>query len=480
MPMVQGYSGVPTTPEKRAWLTDNFSGSLSDEAGIAPRYMIMSGDHEIGDDVTHLIRDIHVDFDVDKATEIIISAHDPDGDLRDMPYFPPGGLIHVFGGFGDSLNYLASGEIVRWVPVYPRGETPSISIHAYDGSHASMDRQGHKGGSVMKNVRDSRVVTHKITEHMGFLADVDETDGIFSRIQRKGISDYQFVKRLALLNDFYFWVDYDLNKKRWVGHFRDKGKLRKEQQLMYSFFYNNDIAVSLLEFKLDFSMRGMPTDIEIVSFNPDEKKSIKAVSQETRGKFLKHAPGPGTTDPSERKKKRRRDNIYTHKINEPTTFHGLGEILWKRQLVEDSTFADMEKLGPPAKGTTLTFTCFGQRIYAVSDKPFTNMKQASGWAARFMKNRLENFIHGSGAVVGTTPLRPRQIHYLGTGDRFGGRWEFVKCTHKILTDGPYEVAFDARRMYEPTDPKANSANDVPVVPRLISRTQDGILLTGAP
>ena len=97
-----------------------------------------------------------------------------------------------------------------------------------------------------------------------------------------------------------------------------------------------------------------------------------------------------------------------------------------------------------------------------------------------MKNRLENFIHGNGAVVGTSPLRPRQIHYLGTGDRFGGRWEFVKCTHKILTDGPYEVTFDARRMYEPTDPKANSANDVPVVPRLISRTQDGILLTGAP
>ena len=446
---------------------------------IAPRYLIMAGDHVLGDDVTSRVRDIHVDMDVDKATEIKISVHDPDGNLRALPLFPMGGLIHVWVGYGGFLEYLASGEIVRWATVYPRDGTPVVAVHAYDGSHASMDRQGHKGGSVMKNVRDSKVVTHKIVEHMGHLADADGSDGVFSRIQRKGISDYQFVKRLSLLNDFYYWCDYDLNRGRWVGHFRDKGKLRKEQELMYSFVYGNDYAVSLLEFKLDFTMRGMPTDIEIVSFAPDEKKQIKVASKETRGQFLLHAPGKGLTDPSERKKTQRRENLYVHKINEPTTYHGLGEILNKKMLVEDSSFADMEKLGPPEKGTTLTFTCFGQRIYAISDKPFTSTKQAAGWAARFMKARLENFVHGSGAVVGTPGLRPRQIHYLGTRDRFAGRWEMTRVTHKILTDGPYEVDFDARRIYEPSDPNANSPDDVPVVPRMIVRGQDGILLTGA-
>ena len=447
---------------------------------IAPRYLVLVNDTLLKDDIAGRIRDIHVDFDIDKATEITISCHDYDGKLRDYKYLAPGNLIHVWVGYGKSLEYLASGEIVKWVPIYPRDGKPVIEIHAYDGSHASMDRQGHKGGSTMKNVRDSTVVTHKITEHMGHLADVDETDGVVSRLQRKGISDYQFVKRLALLNNFYYWCDFDIKAKHWRGHFRDKTRLHKWQKEMYSFVYNNDVAVSLLDFKLDFTMRGMSTDIEIVSFQQDNKKTVNTVISETRGQYLGHAPGPGPSDdPSQRKKARRKDSLFVHKINEGTTYQGLGAILHQNTLVEDSSFTDLQKLGPPDKGTTLTFTCFGQRIYVVSDKPFQSAKQAAGWAARFMKSRLENFIHGSGTVVGTLGLRPRQVHMLGTGDHFGGRWEFTKCHHKILTEGPYEVDFEARRVYEPTDPKSNQASDVKIVPRFVMRGNSGISLTGA-
>jgi phage protein D len=436
---------------------------------IAPRYLILVNDTKLQDDIAARIRDIHVDFDVDKATEIKISAHDHDGKLRDYKYLAPGSLIHVWVGYGAALEYLASGEIVKWTPGYPKDGPPTIEVCAYDGSHANMDRQGHKDGSTMKSVRDSKVVTHKITEHMGHIADVDETDKIISRLQRKGISDYQFVKRLALLNDFYYWCDFDIKNKKWVGHFRDKRSLRKQQEAMYSFIYGMDNAVSLIDFKLDFTMRGMSTDIEVVSWDNDLKKPINAVIKETEGIYTDHAGGRGGANPSERQKKQRKASIFVHKQNNENTYQALGQYLHQNTLMEDSSFTDLEKFPAPAKGTMLTFTCFGQRIFVVADKPFKNQKDAAGWATRFMKARLENFIHGNGTVVGTPNLRPRQIHYLGTGDHFGGRWEFTKVTHKILTNGPYEVDFEARRMYEPTDPKANQAKDVPVVPRYLMK-----------
>lgn len=456
-----GKTGEASTPpgNKVTW-------SAADQT--APRYMVTVNDTELKNDVTSRIRDIHVDFDIDKATEIKISVHDHDGWVSKNKFFAEGNMVHVYIGFGKSLVYLASGEIVRWASDFPREGHPVLSIHAFDGSHASMDRQGHKGGSVLKNVRDSRVVQHKIAEHMGHMADCDISDGIFSRIQRKGISDYQFIKRLALLSDFYYWCDWDLGYKRWVGHFKNKDKLHKNQDKMYSFVYDNDVAVSLLKFQLDFTMRGMSTDIEIVSFDPDLKKPINKVISETRGQYLAHTPGPGSTNPSERKKKRKRENPYVHKINEPTTYHGLGEILNKRIKVEDSSFTDTEPFkGGIPKGTSLTFTCFGRRIYVVADKPFKNEKDAAGWAARFMKSQLENFVMGSGCVVGTPDLLPRQVHYLGgLGTRFSGKWELTKVVHKILTEGPYECDIEARKLYEPTDPQPDFLM-VPVVPRML-------------
>jgi phage protein D len=465
--MVSGRGAQPSASgDAPAPGSNKVSWSAADQT--APRYMVTINDTKLKDDVTSRIRSIHVDFDIDKATEIKIDVHDHDGWVSKNKFFAEGNLIHVYIGFSKSLIYLASGEIVKWAPVFPREGNPTLTIHAYDGSHASMDRQGHKGGSVMKQVRDSRVVQHKIAEHMGHMADCDTTDGIFNRIQRKGISDYQFVKRLALLSDFYYWCDWDLGYKCWVGHFKNKDKLRKAQEKMYSFIYNNDVAVSLLDFDLDFSMRGMPTDIEIVSFDQDLKKPINKVIRETRGQYLAHSPGPGSTDPTERKKSRKRDNPYVHKINEPTTYHGLGEKLNKRMKVEDSSFTDTDPFkGAIPKGTSLTFTCFGRRIYVVADKPFKNEKDAAGWAARFMSSRLENFVMGSGHVVGTPDLLPRQIHYLGElGPRFSGKWELTKVVHKVLTEGPYECDIEARKLYEPTDPEPDFLM-VPVVPRML-------------
>lgn len=421
---------------------------------IAPNYALIVGDTDIQADITDRIESVEVDFDIDKATEITLVCDDSDRAISGYKIFGEGNIVHVYMGYGSDLDYVATGEVIRWVPQFPRSSAPTVTIKAYDASHKHMDRQGHRGGSSIKNVRDSDVATHKIGTHMSFKTDVDQSDGTHTRWQKKGVSDYHFVKRLALINGFYYWVDYDPHNEVWVGHWRDKKKLRMEQEKMYSFIYNNNVAVSLLEFGIETTLRGQSTEVEVVGWNEKLKQPISAIVKEEESYELPHKPGRGAGERWE--------------VEQKKTHPGLKRILKKK--IPANIFTDMDptETGIP-KATAMVFTAFGQRLEVVSHKPFASKKAAQAWAERYMRARQENFVIGDGVIVGTPDLRPRQIHLLGgLGSKYDGQWEFTQVKHKMAKGHPYEIRFQARRLYDPTNPKPPPVY-VPIVPRTLPK-----------
>jgi len=383
---------------------------------VAPRYMIIVEGKELGSDITDRISSLEVDLDIDQSDEISVVVDDHDRAMSESKALAEGNLIHVYMGYGMDLHHMSTGQITSWLPDYPRDSLPTLQVKALDILHKSMDTAKHNGG--FRKQKDSEIAKHIMTDHMKLQADTDLTEGIRARLQKKGVSDYAFVKRLALLNNYYFWVDYDVDKERWTGHWREKGKVHSDQEVMYSFIYNNDLAVSLLEFKPEFNSRGQTTEVEVVSYDKKTKKTIKQVVKEEK-------KGP------------------------------------------DTKFTDVEPIEDEiVSGASVVFTAFGQRMEVISSKPFKSSKMAQKWAERYLKSRSDNFLTGDGVVVGTPDLRPRQIHYLGgMGARFNGQWELTHTRHAMGPDMAYETTIKARKIHDPSNPNSGVA-DVPLVARL--------------
>lgn len=399
---------------------------------IAPRFEILIdstiqeiGDFQVGTDITSRILNLEVDFDIDATTEILVTADDRDNFFSEKKVFAEGNLIHVYMGYDLELEHVASCEVVAWEPSYPRDGIQTLRIRAHDILHRFMDRAEHPGG-VHRNSKDSDIAKHLIEDHMKLESEIDLTEVIHNRVQKKGVSDYHHLKRLALINNYYLWADYDIKKHIWSIYWKDKEKVREKQEEKYSFYWNNNSAVSLLDFNANFHTREQISGVEVVNIDTNLKKPIKSiVKEEKKG--------------------------------------------------QDVKFVDDEPIENEIKsGSSIVFTAFEQRFEVITNKKFKNKKAAQIWVEKYLKNRNEEFLTGSGTVIGTPSLRPRQVHWLGgLGARLSGEWELTHVRHMMGSNRSYETEFTARKLFDPSNPKSGVAK-VPVVERFISKTLYGL------
>jgi len=375
----------------------------------APRVQLVGESVAFGQDVLDRLQHVKAHLEIGKASEITLRLDNSSDAITDSKALAEGNIIHLYLGYGVGLDHVCSGEIQKWAPNFPRDGKRVVEIKALDLSHRAMDTDKYqkKAGGAHRNTRDSDIAKQYISKRMGLYPDVDSTSGTVRRFHKKGVSDYQFISRIALLAGYYFWVDYDMAKGRWVGHFKSKGNVYASQDEMYSFMYGNDSSVSLINFKPEFQMRGQTTEVEVVGYDTKTKKTIRQIVREEKtgasSKFV-------DTDPID-------DQIVS--------------------------------------GASVVFTALGNRHEVISNKPFRSAKAALAYAKRFMKSRGENFLTGVGNVVGTAELRPMQIHKLGgIGTRFTGKWELTRVVHEVGGDAPYEVEFSSRKVYDPTKTRA--------------------------
>jgi phage protein D len=338
-------------------------------------------------------------------------------DLIDHRALQPGNNVDLFGGYGTLLSFIGRTIIEKHLPKFPQSGEPTLTVKGLDFSFKLMDESSeikasnvaHKklglakdeeGRSFVDMLHSSMV--EEIAGKWGLETDIDATSKTDTLIQKKGISDYQFVRGLANFNDRDFWIDWNFSLKAWTLHWKKYGR---NQSKTYTFEYGGEKA-TLLSFEPQYGMREDVTEVKVLYYDLEahEWKSVDLVE------------GGGD-------------------IADPRYLKGEGEEV-------------SEELSNAA---SIRVVAAGHSIDVIPDKVLHTAEEAQTFAEAWFRARKDHFLIGRGTVIGLETLRPRQTHNLiGLGTRFSGGYYFTSVKHTFAGDG-YICTFTANKEMEPTD-----------------------------
>jgi len=309
-----------------------------------------------------------------------------------------------------------------------KGKQASLAGKAPKASKGSANKQRH----VYRSMTDDQVVK-KVAAKYGFAVDCDtpekglaaksggkkkgvviekgvvqkeepakskrRTAATPTRVQVADQTDWLFLQRLATINRFDLWVDYDLEAKRWVVHFKKRQDIGDP---LMTFTYNGEDG-SLLEAEPDFSVKEQSTSVEVLYFDR-KTRTIELTSLE--------------------------DQTKEEDVSFGTAMPG--------------SFTAKKTTGV---GARVRFTAFGQSLEAISNKPFRSRKDAEAFIADWLKEKERDLVVLKGKVVGMESLRPRQVHeFLGMNTRLDGVYRLTQVKHVMQPGSPYVVEFIAHKV----------------------------------
>lgn len=367
-----------------------------------------------------LLRDhfLELEFeeDVKMASQLKLTLSNPEYIVSDSDVLKEGNFLDVEMGYSFAVYFGGRRvEVVKIEPDFPRDTMPQIVVKGRDGRHRmSLGKKIPKfiSGTAAKKFkqvsrkfsrkRDDQIVSQLASEVYGFAVDVDRTEGRKTRVKKKETSDWEFILRLAKLNNYETWVDYETGNDRglvgWVLHFRKK-ELKPAEY--YIFEYQQGEEGTLLEISLEMETTRQVTDVEVLSYERRIRKIKTAELKETKEVVVKSVRG-----------------------------------LKGGQAVEAVDY-----------GAKVLFTAFGRTMEVISHRPFRSSKDAKKYAENWLRDREEDFVTATGTVIGVENLKPRQVHKLtGLGVRFSGFYYFDQVGHKYAKDGSYECGFVAHRV----------------------------------
>ena len=403
---------------------------------------------ELGKKLRKYIGDITIEEDERMATMLQIQFNDPDHVVSDSDLLKQGSIIDIQIGYNrNTVYYGRRVELVAAYPIFPQDGIPTFTVKGYDGrSHMTLgdylprkreeqkfskykdlgaiiprrgaiatseassvglgkSRKRRKGAGSspvsFKKKTDSRIID-EIAYHYGYAIDVDPTKTIRTRVKKKNTSDWAFILRLAKLNNYTAWVDFDDTLNNWVLHFRKKMTKFVDG---YILDYNSDDTGMLRSVALREELSKQVSDIEVVHFD----KRLRKLSWQTLvdQKRFSVPDGPLKTG--------------------------------RMANVDEVAFVD-------AYGASVKFRVGGRYIKTFNDKPFKNKKEAQRWAKHYIINQQEDFLLAEGQVIGIENLRPRQIHILTGIGRYNGEYYFTQTRHKFPKDAPYVTDFIGYRL----------------------------------
>lgn len=343
----------------------------------------------------------------------------------DSKVFAEGNFIDLHMGYGTQRTFMDRLEIVKWLPKFPEGSGPAtLAIQAFDGRHKMQKANKNKGDKPRKTFHTNtpdELIVDKIAKKYGFKSDTDPTESkkkavksnskkgkkkvtqhvIPTRVQGSDKSDWAFLQKIADMNNFDLWVDWDRVGEQYTVHFKKKPDHGSPE---YKFTYNGGDG-SLISAEPDFSIQDQPTDVEVLVFDKKTRKVELTVIYDTR-KSEEVVVGGGRANP--------------------------GYLQAQKSI---------------AAGASVRFTAFGQTIEAFADRPFRSKKEAASFVQKWLKEREQDFLLMQGKVVGLPTLRPRQIHELaGLGGRLDGFYRFTNVRHIMEPGGIYHCEFTAHKI----------------------------------
>jgi len=383
------------------------SGDPLDSAKFsAPRFILEVEDQIIPVGVSQFVEQVIYESAEGAVDMMKVSLNDPEKTISKLKLFLPGNELSLKIGYGPSasnLVHIGRAVIVNVRPTFPLGELPSLEVTAYTKDHFMMDvrpdpdpppNSRPKSGKPREkkiNWTDTPVelIVGAIGAGHGLTADVDPVDLPKGRVyQPLKMSNYDFIKGLANITGFYFWVDCDENGE-WFLHFKDPEKYVAEQKKMYTFKYAMGNESTLLTFDPEMVFKGHYT-------------KIQAQTKTASGKVLKST-----------------------KVEET-------EHEWSTKPIDPTEEAEGEI------GTAQEITLFiGEYSFkAIHKGEIQDEATLDKWLEQWWKRHREDFVIGSGQVVGLESLRARQIHRLvGLVDLYDGEWLFTNV-RQIFDTGP--------------------------------------------
>lgn len=399
-------------------------GSFQD---ILPEVSIKIEDTQIGDGTSDFIQSVQCELARDKSDLITMMIANP---IKDAPgkqrtsellwtkslAFMPGNILEVFMSYGDNEPELVAAGIMRkWLPQFPKDGVPGLMIKAFDGSVQMMDGTDEVVATDARSFSDGMAISDMVIEVLGDY-DIDDTDveTVFTEpaiptVKKAGMNDYVFVKGLANLVGFEFFVDWDIEDRFWKAHWR-KPKIDDgdPKTFVWGPDFEEGVGKSILhEFYPSFSVQGKSTDVQAFYFDRDthtwEEVIYPAKKSDKKQKFK-----------------------------------------WKGDAA--TVEADLQALSNSETGRGLRISAGGTSVEVLPETGFRSADEALAFARAWWQKKQELLIQGTGSITGLPSLRPNQVHNLEGIEPLSGPWNMPEVIHKYEQGSGYVCEILARKI----------------------------------
>ena len=378
------------------------------DATLAPNFAIVVNGTELQFGITQFVERIEYESVDGVADAARLRCVNPDFLLSNAKVFQPGNEMDIWMGYGPSVQHIGRVVISRVRPSWPQNAMPSMSVVGYtrdvkmmDNSPPKSKKEGGKGGRTFKELKYSDAVAERAGDY-DFTPDVDDTPeepGFF--IQKAGLSDYDFVRGLANLSGYYFWVDGDENGT-WTLHFREPSGVDSDQDEQFTFKYNLGDLSSLLSFTPELLLQNSVTKIQAQVKHPETGKTLKAEFEE------ESQSSPDVE-------------------------------------VQGDPDAELDADHTTASDVKLFLGDFS--IEVVANRTFKTEAELIAWAEQWFRRQRENFVLSRGRTIGVESLRARQVHTIeGISSGLDGDYFFNKVKHIMDKNEGYLCDFHARKV----------------------------------
>lgn len=374
---------------------------------MAPSFEVAIADSKIGTKLSELVQSIEYESVDGIADEARLTIANPDYALSNSALWHPGNELEIWFGYGHDLGHVGRVIIVEPKPTFPESGMPVIQIKGYTKDQLMMQNAPALDKADTRNFEVDLIsdAVERVASRPSYRFDSLDIDvspsNRFSSPQKSDMSDYNYVKGLANLLGWLFWVDYD-EETRWTLHFKNPETFQA-QDLVYTFEHHRGNASTLLSFEPELSLNGAVTKLQVQSRNPDTNESFIEEFEESV-----EAP----------------DSKYN---GDP-----------KETIDDEHTTA----------GAVVKLFFGDYAIEVVSDKKFQSAAEMKLWAQQWFRRRREGFVTGRGKVVGVDTLRARQTHKLVLpSTALTGDYYFARVSHKFDSAGGYTIDFNARKVF---------------------------------
>lgn len=395
---------------------------------LNPRVYVTISGNPLGGNALEFVSSVTVERSLDKADLITLTIMNP---FKDAPgqartsellwtnsmAWMPGNTIEVWFAYADAPpDVVYAGIIKKWMPHFPATGMPKLQIKAFDGSSLMMDGPIATDPRTFEEGTTISDMVLSVLADYGFNTDAVEevtTAPAVTTIKKAGMSDYAFVRGLANIVGFEFYVSWDAEGKVWRAVFR---KPLVNDMVKKRFVWGPDFEGTggdgiLLDFYPEFVTHAAATDVEVYYFDEDTRAWEKIIYPE----------------------------------EEPDRENNKPEFEWKG---DDEVADDHIRLAEDytsARG--LRIKAGGVAVEVVPSHGIRSAETAYNFARAWWETRQSLLIQGKGRIIGWPVLDAGQVHELGgIGKALEGDWYFAEVKHRYARGSTYTTEFVARKV----------------------------------